>query len=60
MGVWSVLLGVDAGASEGWLGVVAGGVWCVSRGGSVKASGAARGGGEVLEGAGSWGWGGVV
>ena len=32
----------------------------MSRGGSVEASGAARGGGEVVGGAGSWGWGGVV
>ena len=59
VGVGSLLLGVDAGASEGGLGVVAEGVWCVSRGGSVEAAGAERGGGEVVGGAGLWGWGGM-
>ena len=60
VGVGLVLLGVDAGASEGWLGVVAEGVWCVSRGGSVEAAGDVRGGGEVVGSTGLWGWGGVV
>ena len=60
VGVWSAFLGVEAGASEGWLGVVAEGVWCLSRAGIVKASRAARGGREIVGGAGSWGWGGVV
>ena len=52
VGVGSVLLRVDAGASEGWLGVVAEGARCVSWGGSAEAARAARGGGEVVGGAG--------
>ena len=60
VGVGSVLLGVGIGASGGWVGLLAEGVWFGSRGGSAEATGAGRGGGEAVGGAGLWGWRGVV
>ena len=51
------LLGIAA--SGRWVGLVAEGAWPGFRGGSVEATGVARRGGEVVGGAGLWGWGGV-
>ena len=55
-----MVLGVDVGASDGRVGVVAEGAWFGSRGGSVEAARAARRGVAVVGGTGLWGWGGVV
>ena len=44
VGVGPLMLGVNVGASDGWVGVLAEGAWFGSRGGSVEAAGAARGG----------------
>ena len=52
VGVGSVLLGVGIGASEGWVGMVEEGLWCLSRGGRVEAAGDAGGGEEDAGGAG--------
>ena len=57
-GVGSVVLGARGPAV--WVGVVVGGPWFVSRGGSVEAARVARGVGEGVGGAGEWGCGGVV
>ena len=50
----SVLLGVGTDASGGWVGLMAEGVWFGSRGASARAeaTGAGRGGGEAVGGAG--------
>ena len=59
-GVGLVVLGVDDSVLEGWVGVLAEGAGFGSRGGSMEASGVVSGGGEIVGGAGLWGWGGVV